>query len=223
MEAVRINHFSDVLCVWAYVAQIRCDELVAQFPGRVSIDYRYMQVFGSVREKLAAQWAERGGLSGYAAHVREVASGFDHVEIHPEVWLKATPESSLPGHLFLCAVRELAARGDVEPDAQARAAWAVRTAFFRECEDIGVRSVLLEVGERAGVPAARVESLLDGGSAHAALCADLAKVRDHTVRASPTLMLNEDRQRLTGNVGYRVIEANVRELLERPSAQHSWC
>ena len=36
-------------------------------------------------------------------------------------------------------------------------------------------------------------------------------------------MLNEDRQRLTGNVGYRVIEANVRELLERPSAQHSWC
>jgi predicted DsbA family dithiol-disulfide isomerase len=223
MESVRIAHFSDVLCVWAYVSQVRCDELVAQFPGRVSIDYRYMQVFGSVRAKMAAQWAEGGGIAGYAAHVREVVSGFEHVEIHPEAWLKRTPESSLPGHLFLCAIRELETRGDAEPGAQSRAAWAVREAFFRECANIAARSVLLEVGERTGIPAARVEPLLEGGSAHAALCSDLTSVRDHTVRASPTMMLNEDRQRLTGNVGYRVIEANVRELLERPTGQHSWC
>ena len=40
---------------------------------------------------------------------------------------------------------------------------------------------------------------------------------------SPTLSLNEDRQRLAGNVGYRVIEANVRELLEGPAPEGSWC
>ncbi|MBW2666545.1 MAG: disulfide bond formation protein DsbA [Deltaproteobacteria bacterium] len=207
METVRITH----------------DELVAQFHDRVSIDYRYVQVFGSVRAKMTAQWSERGGIQGYAEHVREIASGFEHVSIHPEVWLKTTPESSMPSHLFLCAVRELEIRGDADLGSQARAAWAVREAFFRECADIAVRSVLLEVGERAGVPAARVEPLLDGGIAHAALSADLGEVRDHTVRASPTLMLDEDRQRLTGNVGYRVIEANVRELLEKPTGQQSWC
>jgi predicted DsbA family dithiol-disulfide isomerase len=223
MESVRITHFSDVLCVWAYLSQIRCDELVAQFQDRVSIDYRYMQVFGSVRAKLGAQWSDRGGIEGYAAHVREVASGFEHASIHPEVWLKATPESSMPCHLFLCAVRELEARGDAEPGAQARAAWAAREAFFRECEDIAVRSVLLGVAERVGVPAARIEPLLDGGIAHAALSADLADGREQAVRASPTLMLNEDRQRLTGNVGYRVIEANVRELLADSTGQRSWC
>ncbi len=46
---------------------------------------------------------------------------------------------------------------------------------------------------------------------------------DGHVRASPTLTFNEDRQRLTGNVGYRIIEANVRELLERPETQQTWC
>ena len=43
------------------------------------------------------------------------------------------------------------------------------------------------------------------------------------MRASPTMLLNEGRQQLTGNVGYRVIEANVRELLESPDAKLSWC
>jgi predicted DsbA family dithiol-disulfide isomerase len=222
-EPVRVTHYSDLLCVWAYVAQTRYDELLAEFGGRMTIDYRYMSVFGSVRKKLAEQWSERGGAAGYGAHVREVASGFEHVEVHPEVWVATIPESSMPGHLYLCAVRELEARGDIEPGAQARAAWAVREAFFRECADIARRSLLLEIGERAGVPAARIEPLFADGTAHAALAADLAEVGNRTVRASPTLTLNEDRQRLTGNVGYRVIEANVRELLERPSGQSSWC
>jgi len=223
MESVRITHFSDVFCVWAYVSQIRCDELVKQFDDRISIDYRYMQVFGSVRAKMAAQWSERGGIAGYAAHVLEVASGFEHVTLHPEVWLKATPESSMPCHLFLCAVRELEACGEAEPGSQARAAWAAREAFFRECANIAEQPVLIEIAERTGIPAARVEPLLADGRAHAALSADLADVRDRAVRASPTLILDEDRQRLTGNVGYRVIEANIRELLAKPSGQRSWC
>ena len=47
--------------------------------------------------------------------------------------------------------------------------------------------------------------------------------RTHGIQASPTLLLNEGRQRLGGNVGYRIIEANVRELLEGAPGQASWC
>ena len=72
---IDIEHFSDVLCVWAYIAQVRVDELQANFPHEVRIDYRFMQVFGDVAGKIATQWAERGGLEGYAAHVQEVAHG----------------------------------------------------------------------------------------------------------------------------------------------------
>jgi hypothetical protein len=28
---------------------------------------------------------------------------------------------------------------------------------------------------------------------------------------------------LTGNVGYRILEANIRELLDSPPGQQSWC
>ena len=51
----------------------------------------------------------------------------------------------------------------------------------------------------------------------------MQRALDSHVRASPTLIFNEDRQRLTGNVRYRIIEANVRELLERPETQQTWC
>jgi len=38
------------------------------------------------------------------------------------------------------------------------------------------------------------------------------------VEASPGFVLNEGRQVLFGNVGYRVLEANMRELIREPAA-----
>jgi len=44
------------------------------------------------------------------------------------------------------------------------------------------------------------------------------------VRGSPTLLLNQGRQKLYGNVGYGVIEATIQELLREPDAgEVSWC
>lgn len=37
------------------------------------------------------------------------------------------------------------------------------------------------------------------------------------------MTFNEGRQTLSRNVGYRVLEANIRELIERPAGQQSWC
>ena len=56
-----------------------------------------------------------------------------------------------------------------------------------------------------------------------ALATDLERVAQLGVRASPTLDFNEGRQRLTGNVGYRILEANIQELLRTPAGQQSWC
>jgi len=39
MEPIRISYFSDVLCVWAYIAQIRLDELTTNFQDKISIDW----------------------------------------------------------------------------------------------------------------------------------------------------------------------------------------
>jgi predicted DsbA family dithiol-disulfide isomerase len=223
MEPIRITHFSDTLCVWAYVSQVRIEELVKQFPGGVELDYRYFHVFGNVPKKMETTWKDRGGATGYSDHVRGVIARFDHVALHPQAWVRDTPQSSMPSHLLLCAVRTLEVRGELPPQSLARAAWAVRRAFFQDGNDISRQDVLFGVVERLGLPLAEIERALASGVAHAALAEDLDLARQHTVLASPTLLFNEGRQRLTGNVGYRIIEANIRELLDSAPGQLSWC
>ena len=223
MDGIRITHFSDALCVWAYVSQVRMDELQKSFPDSVAIDARYFHVFGNVANKIDAAWKDRGGLRGYREHVQSVVDKFGHVTLHAQAWERNIPQSSMPSHLFLCAVRLLDSGGGAPGGLLARAAWAVREAFFKEGADISRWDVLLGVAEQIGVPSAEVEKILRSGAAHAALCEDLDLARQHSIQASPTLLFNEGRQRLTGNVGYRIIEANVRELLEGAPGQLSWC
>ena len=53
-QVVEIEHFSDVLCIWAYIAQKRIEELESNFPGQVRFEYRFLQVFGDVSGKMSA-------------------------------------------------------------------------------------------------------------------------------------------------------------------------
>lgn len=223
MEAIRVTHFSDTLCVWAYVSQIRIDELQKKFAGSVKLEYRYLHVFGDVPTKIESSWKDRGGVRGYGEHVRAVCAKFGHVVLDPEVWMRSTPRSSMPSHLFLCAVRLLEADGKAPAGALAGAAWAVREAFFKDGADVAQRAILLGIAEKVRLPVAAIENVIDSGAAHAALCGDVELARTHSIQASPTLLFNEGRQRLSGNVGYRIIEANIRELLEGAPGQLSWC
>lgn len=223
MEPIRIMHFSDTLCVWAYVSQIRIDELLRNFAGSVELECRYLHVFGDVPRKIEASWKDRGGVQGYNEHVRTVCGNFEHVAIDPRVWIRTTPQSSMPSHLFLCAVRLLESDGGASPGAHSAAAWAVREAFFKEGADVAQRGTLLGIAENIRLPVAGIEDIMDSGAAHAALCGDFDLARTHSIQASPTLLFNEGRQRLSGNVGYRIIEANIRELLEGAPGQLSWC
>jgi predicted DsbA family dithiol-disulfide isomerase len=224
MESIRIIHFSDVLCVWAYAGQGRIDELRSDLGDQVSVDVRFCSVFGDARSKIERGWSNRGGFSGYGAHVRDICDRFENVEAHPDVWRKVQPASSLSCHLFLCAVRHLENEGRLdgaEKPCFLRVCAALREAFFLQLKDISHRAVQLEVAEHLGVPRADLEACLADGSAHAELAADYDLARDYHVKVSPTLILNEDRQRLNGNVSFRVIDANVRELLAQKEAEHA--
>jgi predicted DsbA family dithiol-disulfide isomerase len=214
---VKVQYYSDVLCVWAYVGQARLDQLEAELGGDVLVEERFIDVFGDARDRLAARWADRGGLAGYAAHARETVARFGHVSMHADAWERVAPTSSLGCHLFLAAVWR------VDRALCRRAAWALREAFFRDAEDVSMRAVQLAVAERLGLPVAAVEEELATGRAHAEHARGLAAAKAHAVEVSPTYVFNEGRQRLIGNVGYRVIEANVRELLRGHEGGHSWC
>lgn len=55
------------------------------------------------------------------------------------------------------------------------------------------------------------------------MCRDIELRDEFRVDGSPTYILNEGRQKLYGNVGYRIIEANLHEILKQPKVEASWC
>jgi len=225
MEPIRISYFSDILCVWAYIAQIRLDELTANFPDRISIDYHFFPVFGNAHEKLETRWRDKGGLRGYSNHVHEVAKKFPHITVHPDVWVTDTPTSSTACHLFLNAIQLLEIEGIIPKSEKLfeKASWTIREAFFTQLADISDRQVQFDIAERLGLPIDSIQKQIDSGKAYAQLSKDFELVKEHGVSVSPTLIFNEGRQRLNGNVGYRVMEANIRELLNNPPDEQSWC
>jgi predicted DsbA family dithiol-disulfide isomerase len=223
MKPIHIFSFSDVLCIWAYIAQIRIDELKTTFQDQIEIEYHFVPVFGNAPEKLEKQWRDRGGLQGYSNHIQEVAKKFAHITVHPDIWTSVTPPSSTSCHLFLHAIQLLETKGLVEQQMFEKATWAFREAFFTQLAKVGDRPVQFEIAEKLGLPVAAIQAQIDTGEAYAQLSKDFDLIKEHTVTVSPTLIFNEGRQRLNGNVGYRVIEANIRELLHNPSGEQSWC
>ncbi len=220
-----VDHFSDVLCVWAYCAQIRVDEIRKAFGETVAISYRFVPVFGSTARKIGVGWADRGGFPAYARHVQAIAKRFPHVETHPDIWDRVRPASSSAAHLFLKAVQLVEGPGASPAGGLLeRASWALRLAFFRDARDVTTRGVQMEIAEQLGLPRPKIESFLDDGRAMSALFEDVDVQQTQKIEGSPTFVFNEGRQKLYGNVGYRVIEVNIEELLRAPDAlAASWC
>jgi len=228
-DSIKLTYFSDLLCIWAYISQIRLDELKDSFGTRIEFDYRFIQVFGAAGHHIDKGWRARGGREGYAAHMQATARQFPHVEVHPRVWRDDAPASSANVHLFLKAVQYLIATGAAPArDAAGRGVfeeltWSLRLAFFRDARNIARREVQFELAGALDLPLEPIRAALDDGTAMAELCRDLDLCKEFAVGGSPTYVLNEGRQKLYGNVGYKVIAANVQEVLQRPEDQTSWC
>jgi predicted DsbA family dithiol-disulfide isomerase len=140
------------------------------------------------------------------------------------------PASSLVPHALVRSLELLVldgqpddlCAGDGRPVCE-ELAFRLRLAFFRDGRDIGRLAVACEVASEMGLPVDGIRARLEDGGAWAALQRDHDAVKEDGVRGSPTFVLNERRQTLYGNVGYRILEANIQELLREPGEQASWC
>ncbi len=227
---VTIDYYSDMLCVWAYIGHRRVEELAAQFGAQIAIRTRYCSVFSNVPDKIEQRWGARGGYDGYADHVTEIADAHPHAPVDSGVWRSVRPSSSASAHLFLKAV-EIAERARPEQAGlpylerlSSRAAWALRQRFFAQGEDIADWRVHSAVAADLGLDYDAIRAPACMAHAAAALAFDFDLTRRDGVEGSPTFVMNNGRQKLFGNVGYRLLEANVQELL-RPGAADakSWC
>ena len=211
--------FSDVLCIFAYAANARLVQLHTDFGEKVCLTQHFISVYGDIPRRF-----ERTSKNGpeYGKAILDVAKRFDHIVVHPEVFRDSYPVSSMPAHLYLRAVKLLEDKGVIEATFVPMI-WDIRVAFFRDLLGISKRKHHDAIAEQHGVPIDHVTRLLENGQAHAEFDNDARLQRDYDVRMSPSLVLNDGRQHLNGNVGYRVIEANIRELLHKPAGEMSWC
>ena len=228
MSVAEITYFSDVLCIWAYASQARIDAVKDTFGDAIRIEHRFCSVFADTQGKVASAWKDKGGYAGFNSHLRQVAERFPHIEVHPEIWLKTRPLTSASAHLFMKAVQHWD-RASAGPSSHAqslfdRVMWAFRCAFFRDNRDIARWDVQCEIAEALGVDIGAIEDSIHSGSAFARLAADYQDADKMRIEGSPSFVLDEGRQKLYGNVGFRLLEANIQELLRAPrSDEASWC
>ncbi len=229
MSVVEITYFSDVLCVWAYVSQARLDAVKDKFGDAVRIEHRFCSVFGDTARKFPSTWKDKGGYEGFNLHLRQVAERFPHIEVHPEIWLKTRPLTSASTHLFMKAFQQWnhesgAAGSPSAPSSFDQVMWAFRCAFFRDCRDISRWDIQCEIAKGLGADIGAIEELIHSGGAFARLATDYQDADKMRIEGSPSFVLNEGRQKLYGNVGFRLIAANIQELFRAPGADDaSWC
>lgn len=230
---INIEYFSDVLFIWAYAGQIRIDKLRREFPDSVKIQYRFLPIFAAARQHFDSQWHDRGGLEGFSRHLSGIADNWEHIDTHPSIWKSIVPESSRSAHLYLKAIQILHRQGNLHDsryddyyyrNTLEQAVWRFREAFFKDGRNIALRSVQDDIATELHLPVRAIHAVMNSGQAHAELYLDdEAKLR-YQIPGSPTIVLNGGRQTLYGNVGYRIIEANVRELLHNEyHGEASWC
>lgn len=213
-----IEYYTDVLCVWAWIAQRRIDELKAQTDLPVVFQHRYIDLFGDTHTKINDQWADKGLFEGYCEHVCDAASHYTSAPIHSDVWRITRPASSANAHLVIKAV-ELA-HGAA---ASISFAFSVRKAFFMEAMDIANLERLYQLLSQQGIDSTPVKGAVNDGRAIAVLMSDYQRAKQQGIKGSPSYVIDNGRQTLYGNVGYRVLYANIHELLKRPAHEATWC
>lgn len=217
---LKIDYISDVLCVWAWASEARNDALLANFEGQIELTPKFINLFGDTQTRIGEGWGDRGGFDGFAEHTAEVVAKFPELVLNTAVWRSVRPKSSMPAHLYLKAA-QLSGSSQSE---LLKLAKALRQAFFEQGRDISNVDVVEDVFVSNGISLNALQPYIADGSAYAELWGDQLLREEQQIKGSPTYIIDGGRQTLFGNVGYRVIEANVKELLKPCSSEGaSWC
>ncbi|MBV1930405.1 MAG: DsbA family protein [Porticoccaceae bacterium] len=213
-----IDYYSDILCVWAWITQRRIEEVNLSLKGKVEFHYHYVDIFGDTHTKMLEQWQAKGGYEGFAKHVQQSASGYGSAPVNPKIWTEVRPVTSANAHLILKAI-ELS----YDREKSIEIALKLREAFFVDALDIGKLDVLYDLVADNDLDHTLIDAHVQAGSAIAALMHDHQQCKQQNLKGSPSYVIDGGRQILYGNVGYRVLHANIDELAKKPQEEASWC
>ena len=217
-EPLVIEYYTDILCVWAWIAQRRVDELEAEYGNKVHFRHRYIDLFGDTQTRMQEHWGDRGSYNGFGEHVCQAATPYISAPVNKDVWRTCRPTTSGNAHLVIKAV-ELSC-GE---SAAITLALAIRKAFFTDAVDISNLNVLMEMVQAQQTDPQPVWEAINCGAAIAAVMHDYQLAKNQGIKGSPSYVIDGGRQVLYGNVGFRVLHANINELLKNPRDEASWC
>ena len=217
-STLKVDYFTDVLCVWAWIAQQRIDELEVQWGDKIELQHHYINLFGDTAGRIEKKWRKRGGYDGFGKHVVEAAAPYISDPLSSNIWTNTRPATSANAHLVIKAAELAGSAADA-----AMFAVLIRRSFFSDALDIGKIPVLLDLASDAGLDVTHIKESLDDGTASAALMSDYLLASEQGISGSPSWVMNGGRQKLYGNVGYHVLHANVEGLLNNYGDEASWC
>lgn len=213
-----IDYYSDVLCVWAWIAQPRLEQLLIDWGEKICIRHRFVDIFGDSHKKIQSRWGKENGFEKFGKHVFESAKPFESSSVNELVWKSSQPTSSMLAHLVLKGVERA-----FGPEQVNRVALSFRKSFFLETKDISDLDLLFDIIDNLSLDSNKVKDSLNDGTAMASLSNDLKDASSKGVKGSPTWVLNDGRQVLYGNIGYRILNANIEEFIKNPASEASWC
>ena len=206
---VTVEYYTDVLCIWAWISELRVQQLKKDFGDSIEIKAKYMDVFGDVNHKMNTTWLAKGGVIGFSEHIQKTAQSFPELNVNSTLWKNTQPSTSAVAHQYIKAVK--LSHGD--SNAQAFAL-AIREAFYINAQNISDPQILNALIQAQGLDGSLVNLALNDGSAIAALMSDYQMAKAKNLQGSPTFILDNGRQTLFGNVNYRVLKANIESLLQ---------
>jgi predicted DsbA family dithiol-disulfide isomerase len=223
MKRLEFSYYSDPLCIWAFVAQPKLEQILSEWGDRMEVDYRIVPVFGSVPERFDhGAWA-KAGPEGRRDATRRVAKRQGRDDVSGEIWVTDPPASSLASGAAVKAVFALESQERAEPGSGARYLLAMREHFFVGNRNIARRREQLAVAESLGIEVAALEEKLEDGTCLAALFEDDAAGKSLGVRGSPTYVFDGGRAMLYGNFPFAILHATAEELLSGLGVDASAC
>jgi predicted DsbA family dithiol-disulfide isomerase len=217
-DCITIDYYSDVLCIWAWITQRRIDELNKHFDDKINIRYFYVDIFGDATTRINQQWSDKGLYEGFADHVESSVAPYEFATVHNDIWSKVRPTTSSNPHMVLKAI-EIAHSEKYAIDFSC----VIRKAFFLQAIDISNLDNIFKLMRANNIDVDPVKALITDGQALAALMCDYQKASQYQIKGSPCFVMNEGRQILFGNVGYRVLRINIEEILNKVETDASWC
>lgn len=81
LSRIRIHYFTDVLCVWAYLAQVRLDELIKQHSANIEISYHFMPIFACTEHRIGEGWKNKGGYPAFGKYTHQVCADYPYLKM----------------------------------------------------------------------------------------------------------------------------------------------